>query len=146
MYSDLRQYYWWSSMRRDISDYVSRCLCCQQVNAEYLRPHVGKVAYELALPPTFLAIHLVFHVSILRRYVPDESHVLQFVVVELDDRLTYIEKQVAILERTVRQLRSRIIPVVKVHWRHRPVEEDTWETEQEVREQFPDIFEPSGTS
>ncbi|KAH0672578.1 hypothetical protein KY284_023665 [Solanum tuberosum] len=53
---------------------------------------------------------------------------------------------VAILARDVRRLRSRAIPVVKVRWRHRPVEEATWETEQEMREQFPGLFEPSGTS
>jgi len=28
-YRDLRQHFWWSDMRKDISDYVSRCLCCQ---------------------------------------------------------------------------------------------------------------------
>ena len=38
MYSDLRQHYWWSGMRRDIADFVSCCLCCQQVKAEHLRP------------------------------------------------------------------------------------------------------------
>ena len=37
---------------------------------------VGEVAYELALPPAFSSIHPVFHVSMLRRYIPDESHVL----------------------------------------------------------------------
>ncbi|WMV58178.1 hypothetical protein MTR67_051563 [Solanum verrucosum] len=87
---------------------------------------VGEVAYELALPPAFSAIHLVFHVSMLRRYVPDESHVIQYDAVDLDDSLRYIEEPVAILARAVRRLRSRAIPVVKVHWRHRPVEEDTW--------------------
>ena len=107
---------------------------------------VGEVAYELALPPVFSAIHPVFHVSMLRRYVPDESHVLQYDAVELDDRLTFVEEPVAILARDVRRLRSRAIPVVKVRWRHRPVEEATWETEQEMREQFPSLFEPSGTS
>ncbi|XP_049406129.1 uncharacterized protein LOC125869726 [Solanum stenotomum] len=107
---------------------------------------VGEVAYELALPPVFSAIHPVFHVSMLRRYVPDESHVLQYDAVELDDRLAFVEEPVAILARDVRRLRSRAIPVVKVRWRHRPVEEATWETEQEMREQFPSLFEPSGTS
>ncbi|KAH0743021.1 hypothetical protein KY290_032665 [Solanum tuberosum] len=82
---------------------------------------VGEVAYELALPPIFSAIHPVFHVSMLRRYVPDESHVLQYDAVELDDRLTFVEEPVAILARDVRRLRSRAIPVVKVRWRHRPV-------------------------
>ncbi|XP_015165551.1 uncharacterized protein [Solanum tuberosum] len=104
---------------------------------------VGEVAYELALPPAFSAIHRVFHVSMLRWYVPDESHILQYGAVELDDRLTFVEEPVAILARDVRRLRSRAIPVVKVHWRHRPVEEATWKTEHEMREQFPSLFEPS---
>jgi len=110
-----------------------------KLSPKYIKPveilrTVGEVAYELALPPTFLAIYPVFHVSMLRQYVPDESPMLQYIVVELDDRLTYIEEQVAILDKVVRQLRSRTIPVVKVRWRHCPVEEATWETEQEVRE------------
>ncbi|WMV18508.1 hypothetical protein MTR67_011893, partial [Solanum verrucosum] len=104
---------------------------------------VGEVAYELALPPAFSAIHPVFHVSMLRRYVPDESHVLQYDAVELDDRLTFVEEPVAILARDVRRLCSRAIPVVKVRWRHRPVEEATWETEHEMRVQSPDLFEHS---
>ncbi|XP_015159809.1 uncharacterized protein, partial [Solanum tuberosum] len=107
---------------------------------------VGEVAYELALPPVFSAIRPVFHVSMLRRYVPDESHVLQYDAVELDDRLTFVEEPVAILARDVRRLRSTAIPVVKVRWRHRPVEEATWETEQEMREKFPSLFEPSDWS
>ena len=37
---------------------------------EVLR-RVGQVAYELALPPNLSAIHPVFHVSMLRRYVPE---------------------------------------------------------------------------
>ncbi|WMV38610.1 hypothetical protein MTR67_031995 [Solanum verrucosum] len=75
---------------------------------------VGEVAYELALPPVFSAIHHVFHVSMLRRYVPDESHVLQYGAVELDDRLTFVDELVVILARNVRRLRTRVIPIVKV--------------------------------
>ncbi|XP_049390593.1 uncharacterized protein LOC125855004 [Solanum stenotomum] len=89
-------------------------------------------------------IHPVFHISMLRQYVLDESHVLQYDGVELDDRLTYIEEPVAILARDVRQLRSKIILVIKVCWSHRPVEEATLKTEQEMREQFLGLFKPSG--
>ncbi|WMV14388.1 hypothetical protein MTR67_007773 [Solanum verrucosum] len=53
---------------------------------------------------------------------------------------------VSMQRRDVRQLRSRAIHLVKVRWRHRPVEEATWETEREMREQFPSLFEPLGTS
>ncbi|KAA3456128.1 DNA/RNA polymerases superfamily protein [Gossypium australe] len=38
MYHDLRQHYWWSGMKRDISDFVSKCLVCQQVKAEHQVP------------------------------------------------------------------------------------------------------------
>ncbi|XP_015161830.1 uncharacterized protein [Solanum tuberosum] len=89
---------------------------------------VGEVTFELALPPAFSAIHPIFHVSMLRRYVPNDSHVLQYDAVELNDRLTFVEGPLAILARNVRRLRSRAIPVVKVRWGHRLVEEATWET------------------
>lgn len=67
---------------------------------EILR-RVGDVAYGLALPPAFSAIHPVFHVSMLRRYIPGESHVLPYDSVELDDSLTFVEEPVAILARDV---------------------------------------------
>ncbi|XP_015163438.1 uncharacterized protein [Solanum tuberosum] len=104
---------------------------------------VDNVAYDLALPPAFSIIHPVFHVLMLRRYVTDESHVLQYDGVGLDNRLTYIEETTAMLARDVRQLRSRAILVVKVRCRHHPVEEATWETEQDMQEQFPGLFNPS---
>ncbi|KAA3465985.1 integrase [Gossypium australe] len=38
MYNDLKQLYWWSSMKRDISECVSKCLICQQVKDEHQVP------------------------------------------------------------------------------------------------------------
>ncbi|KAG8496933.1 hypothetical protein CXB51_008103 [Gossypium anomalum] len=38
MYNDLKQYYWWSGMKRDISDFVTKCLICQQVKAKHRVP------------------------------------------------------------------------------------------------------------
>ena len=37
---------------------------------------IGAIAYRLALPPSLSGVHDVFHVSMLRRYVPDPTHVL----------------------------------------------------------------------
>ncbi|KAA3466062.1 integrase [Gossypium australe] len=34
----IREFYWWHGMKRDISEFVSRCLVCQQVKAEHQVP------------------------------------------------------------------------------------------------------------
>ena len=39
---------------------------------------VGEVAYQLALPPTLTSTHDVFHVSMLKKYVPDASHKIDY--------------------------------------------------------------------
>ncbi|XP_070004525.1 uncharacterized protein [Nicotiana sylvestris] len=62
---------------------------------------IGEVAYELALPPSLSGVHPVFHVSMLRKYIDDPSHVLDFRTVQLDGDLTYDVKLVAISERQV---------------------------------------------
>lgn len=38
MYNDLKQLYWWSGLKWDISEFVSKCLICQQVKAEHQVP------------------------------------------------------------------------------------------------------------
>ena len=50
--------------------------------SRYIRPfeildRVGNVSYRLALPPQMSHVHNVFHVSMLRRYVYDSSHIVQ---------------------------------------------------------------------
>ena len=53
-----------------------------KLNPRYIGPYeilerVGKAAYRLALPPNVATVHNVFHVSMLKKYVPDKSHVLE---------------------------------------------------------------------
>ena len=40
MYHTLREHYWWRGMKKDVVEFVSRCLICQQVKAESQR-HAG---------------------------------------------------------------------------------------------------------
>ncbi|XP_070005289.1 uncharacterized protein [Nicotiana sylvestris] len=85
---------------------------------------IEEVAYELALP-SLSGVHPVFHVSMLRKYIGDLSHILDFSTVQLDGDLTYDMDPVAILERQVQKLRSKDITLVKVQWRGPPVQEAT---------------------
>ena len=86
---------------------------------------VGPVAYRLALPPDLEKIHNVFHVSMLRRYRSDPSHVVSSETIELRPDLTYEEEPVEILAREVKELRNKKIPLVKVLWRNHRTEEAT---------------------
>ncbi|KAJ9536336.1 hypothetical protein OSB04_un000487 [Centaurea solstitialis] len=48
MYRDLKTHFWWIGMKRDIADFVSRCLTCQQVKIEHQRP--GGLLQSLNIP------------------------------------------------------------------------------------------------
>ncbi|KAL5582995.1 hypothetical protein UlMin_015437 [Ulmus minor] len=103
---------------------------------------IGKTAYQLALPPSLSAVHNVFHVSMLKKYVHDPSHVLQQEPVEIDEKLSYEERPVEILDRKSKELRNKTIHLVKVLWRNHTVEEATWEREDEMRKKYPNfVFE-----
>ena len=42
-----------------------------------IKGRIRDVAYRLVLPPELAGVHDVFHVSMLRKYIPDPTHVLQ---------------------------------------------------------------------
>ena len=116
-----------------------------KLNPRYVGPYeilerVGKVAYRLALPPNLASVHNVFHVSMLKKYVPDTSHILEQEPIELHEDLTYEEKPVQILDRKTKTLRNKEIPLVKVLWRNQKMEEATWEREDEMRIAHPELF------
>ncbi|KAL0556899.1 hypothetical protein IC582_005416 [Cucumis melo] len=102
---------------------------------------IGPVAYRLALPPSLSTVHNVFHVSMLRKYVPDPSHVVDYEPLEIDENLSYVEQPVEVLAREVKTLRNKEIPLVKVLWRNHRVEEATWEREDDMRSRYPELFE-----
>ena len=101
---------------------------------------VGPMAYRLVLPPKLEKIHIVFHVSMLRRYRLDSSHVVSSEAIELRPDLTYEEELVEILAREVKKMRNQQIPLVKVLWRNHKTEEVTWESEEVMQQQYPQLF------
>ncbi|KAL5828810.1 hypothetical protein ACOSQ3_018278 [Xanthoceras sorbifolium] len=102
---------------------------------------VGPVAYRLALPLELEKIHNVFHVSMLRRYRSDPSHRVQTEAIEIQPDLTYDEEPVEILDRELKELRNKTVPLVKILWRNHNVEEATWESEEIMRQQYPQLFD-----
>ncbi|KAA3474119.1 reverse transcriptase [Gossypium australe] len=88
---------------------------------------VGSIAYQLELPPELNRIHNVFHISMLRRYRSDPSHIVQV-------------EEIKILDRDVKVLMRKSVPLVKVLWRNHGLEEATWELEETIRRQYPYLF------
>ena len=107
---------------------------------------MGKIAYRLALPPSLLGVHNVFHVSMLRKYILDPSHVVDYEPLKLRDDLTYEEQPVKIVDKKEQELKCCTIHYVKVQWRNQSVREATWELEDEMKEKYPYLFEDSGMS
>ena len=101
---------------------------------------VGKVAYELALPPHMQHVRNVFHVSLLKKYYPDTKHVIEYEPVDIKSNLSYVEQPVKILDREEKVLRNKSVRLVKVLWRNPKVEESTWELESEMLEKYPHLF------
>ncbi|KAL4379294.1 hypothetical protein GQ457_02G032210 [Hibiscus cannabinus] len=75
----------------------------------------------------------------------DPSHVMPVEEIELNPDLSYDEEPIEILASDSKVLRGRTIELVKVKWRHRGVEEATWERKDDMREQYPYLFPPGLT-
>ncbi|KAA0050651.1 uncharacterized protein E5676_scaffold1737G00660 [Cucumis melo var. makuwa] len=104
---------------------------------------IGPVAYRLVLPMELSRIHDVFHVSMLRKYIPDPSHILEAQPVHLKENLSYEEEPIQILDKKEQVLRNKVIPLVKVLWRNYNTEEAMWETEQAMKVKYPHLFTSS---
>ena len=75
---------------------------------------IGNVAKKLALISELSAVHNVFHVSMLKKYVPDLSYVQTQELIEVHEDLTYEEKPVEIQDRHDKMLRNKVILLVKI--------------------------------
>ncbi|MGK4277559.1 hypothetical protein, partial [Escherichia coli] len=60
--------------------------------------------------------------------------------IQLEPDMTYREVPIAILGLDTRRLRNKLIPMVKVQWSHHTIRETTWETENDLREKYPEEF------
>ncbi|KAK9071361.1 hypothetical protein SSX86_009929 [Deinandra increscens subsp. villosa] len=101
---------------------------------------VGKVAYQLELPEELSGIHNTFHVSYLGKCLADESAYVPLDDLVIDDRLNYVERPIAILDRKVKRLRNKDVNQVKVQWEHRKGSDLTWESEEEMQRYYPHLF------
>ena len=103
----------------------------------------GEVAYELELPSKLADVHNVFHVSQLKKCFQKPEEEAQKAClddIEVKDDLTYEERPIKILDEKTRVTRSKVIRFCKVQWSNHSEEEATWELEEDLQKEFPDLF------
>ena len=88
----------------------------------------------------------MFHVSMLRKYLLNPSHVLSSPYIQLEENLSYKEELVAIVDRQVKKLHSKEISLVKVIWKNHSIEEATWEMKDSMRASYPHLFLSQGNT
>jgi hypothetical protein len=60
---------------------------------------------------------------------------------DLGGDLTYSERPIKILDSAERVTRSKVIKMCKVQWSHHAEDEATWEHEEELRADYPELFQ-----
>ncbi|GAU51606.1 hypothetical protein TSUD_414380 [Trifolium subterraneum] len=124
---------------------VGRAFKSKKLTSKFIGPYqiserIGKVAYRIALPITLSNLHDVFHVSQLRKYVSDPSHVIESDDIQVNDNLTIETIPLRIEGREVKKLRNKEIASVKVIWGGSAGENATWELESKMKSSYPDLF------
>nr|GEU97216.1 putative reverse transcriptase domain-containing protein [Tanacetum cinerariifolium] len=117
----------------------------KMLNPRYIGPfkileRIGPVASIIELLEEHKNIHNTFHVSNLKKCLSNESLVIPMKELRLDDKLNFVEAQVEIIDREVKQLKHSRIPIVKVRWNSKRGPEFTWECEDEIRAKYPHLF------
>nr|GEV13780.1 putative reverse transcriptase domain-containing protein [Tanacetum cinerariifolium] len=60
--------------------------------------------------------------------------------IEIDENLHFFKEPIEIVERDVKKLKRKRIPLVKVHWNSWQGAEYTWEREDQFRKKYPHLF------
>ncbi|WVZ19293.1 hypothetical protein V8G54_006615 [Vigna mungo] len=123
---------------------VGRALRAKKLSPRYIGPYqiirrIGPVAYEIAIPPQLANLHPVFHVSQLRKYVFDPSHMLEIDDVQVKEHLTIEVQPVRVEENRYQRWKNKIVTLIKVVWDSR-TGDYTWELEDKMRESYPHLF------
>jgi hypothetical protein len=109
-----------------------------------IQERIGPVAYRLILSPHFHKTHNVFHVYVLRHYVVDESHKLNWKGFQVSDAGTLMVKPLCILDRRVRQLMNHLVDQVKVQWDKYSPGSTTSEDAKTLRRDHPSLLTTLG--
>jgi hypothetical protein len=116
-----------------------------KLSPPYIRPfkileRKVEVTYQLEQPNRLSDLHDAFHVSQLKKCLRVPVEQLPMEELNLNEDLTYSEYPIRILETSHKITRSKVINMCKVQWSHHSEDEATWEREDELRAEVPQLF------
>ena len=76
----------------------------------------------------------------LKKYISDLSYVLEAPLIELKEDISFEVQPMGIVDQRMKELRNKVIPMVKVLWMSNTVEEMTWETEASMKSRYSYLF------
>ena len=97
------------------------------------------VAYELALP-THIRVHNFFHASLIKKYVCDTNHVVDWSLLHVEPEGDFPPKPIHILDKREEYLKKHTVVQLKVQWKHFEADEATWENESTMRKDYLALF------
>jgi hypothetical protein len=100
----------------------------------------GPVAYRLQLPKTLSAVHNVFHVSQLKKFLRVPDRTIEVTDVALEPDLTYSEHPIWVLDQKDIITRRKTLKFYKIQWNQHTEDEATWETQDFLEKNFPSFL------
>jgi hypothetical protein len=97
---------------------------------------IGSIAYMFIFPAS-LNVHSVFHVFLLKKYVHNPNHDIDWHLIQVELEGYFHVQLVCILDIKVKVLQNQVIELVKVEWTFYGLEDATWDNEHVMRVEYP---------
>src|SRR3954469_11922598 len=100
----------------------------------------GPLAFRLQLPDSLAMVHDVFHLSQLKKCFKQPEQAVDLGEIQLSADLSYSERPIRVLDSSERKTRNKTVKFLKVQWAHHSEKEATWEREDHLRSEYPELF------
>ncbi|GJR47818.1 hypothetical protein Tco_1315921 [Tanacetum coccineum] len=100
---------------------------------------ISPVAYRLRLPEELIGVHNIFHVSNLKKCLGNANLHVPLNEIKTDKTLHFVEEPIEIIDREVKSLKHSKISLAKVRWNSKRGPEFTWEREDYMKSNYPQL-------
>ncbi|KAI3735990.1 hypothetical protein L6452_15519 [Arctium lappa] len=144
MYRDLKLNYWWPVMKLDVANYVERLKIIHETTdkVKEIRERLKAAEDRQKSYADKKRRHVEFQVGdrVMLKCLAEKESVIPLTEIRVDNGNRCVEEPEAILESKVEKLRHKDVIMVKVHWKHHRGTNITWESEDDMKKRYPQLF------